>query len=113
RIASTVSGDNIQAGGTVDFILYDTNTCSGNIKYTQRITITAAMITSGVAVVPTTNYPGGAGTAVPGNPAWSAYRIDTLLADAAGTSVNYSWKVIYTPGSTDTVHVGRQSSCTT
>jgi len=114
-ISSSISGDNIQAGGTVDFFLYNDNSCgggTGTLKYSERHTLVAADISSGVATVSTRDYTGGAGTAPP-TLTWAAYRIDTLLTDAADTAVSYSWKVVYTPASGDTAHVGRQSSCTT
>lgn len=113
RIASSVAGDSILAGGTVDFLLYDSLTCTGTVRYSERITIAAGDLSSGVATVSTKNYPGGGGTAVPGQTAWAAFRISTNLTDAAGTAVNYSWKVVYTPATSDTVHLGRQSACST
>jgi hypothetical protein len=117
RIASSVSGDNILAGGTVDFFLYNNLTCTPgasdvNLKYSERVTIAAGDISSGVATVATHNWPGGGGVAPPSQ-TWAAFRIDTNLIDAAGSSVNYSWRVVYTPASGDTVHLGRRSACST
>ena len=111
QIKSSVSGDDIRAGGTVEFYLYDDATCSGTLKYSEKITLVAADITSGIATVSTHNYVNGGGTAPSGT--WAPFNITTLLGDAAGTTVNYSWKVIYQPAGTDTAHVGRQSSCST
>ena len=113
QIKSSIAGDNIQAGGTVDFFLYDNATCSGTLRYNERITLAAGDISGGIATVGTKNYPGGNGTGVPSNPAWAAYRIDTNLTDPAATTVNYSWKVVYSPAGSDTAHVGRQSACST
>jgi hypothetical protein len=110
-IASSVSGDNILAGGTVDFFLYPSADCTGTASYTERHTLVAGDISSGVATVGTVNYPNGGGTAVPSNPTWAVFRITTALTDAAGTSVNYSWKVVYTPAAADTVHQARQAGC--
>jgi hypothetical protein len=66
-----------------------------------------------VAGVSTKNYPGGAGTAVPGESAWAAFKISTASADAANSTKSFSWKVVYTPAASDTVHLGRQSACST
>lgn len=112
-IASSVSGDSIVAGGTVDFRLYESLTCTGTVRYSERVTIAAGDITGGVAGVSTKNYPGGAGTAVPGESAWAAFKISTASADAANSTKSFSWKVVYTPAASDTVHLGRQSACST
>ena len=106
RVASSV-GD-IQAGGTVTFTLYANATCTAglndvNVKYAQTITIATGDITSGVATVSTSNAGGNTNT---------GRTITTTKDDTAGTSVDYSWKVVYAPASTDTAHVGRQAGCT-
>ena len=115
-IKSSVSGDNVQSGGTVDFLLYNDDSCgggTGTLKYNERITLAAGDISGGVATVSTHNYQGATGFSnVPTKAAWAVYKIDTAVSDAAGTTVTYSWKVIYTPATSDTAHLGRQSSCT-
>ncbi len=109
QIKSSASGDSILAGGTVDFFLYDSATCSGTLRYNERVTLASGDISGGIATVSTKNYQGGNGTAVSGT--WSAFKITTLLTDAANTTVNYSWKIVYTPAAGDTAHLGRQSAC--
>jgi hypothetical protein len=101
----------LATGGTVDFFLYNSNNCTGTAKYAERFTIAAGDIdANGVAHETTHNYPNGGGTAPP-TFTWAAYPITTLVTDAAGSAVDYSWKVVYTPSSTDGAHLGRQSAC--
>jgi hypothetical protein len=117
QIKSTVTGDAILAGGTVDFFLYNNATClpgtaDANLKYSERVTIAAGHISGGVAEVNTSNYTGSTGVK-PGGGAVAPFSITTGYADAAASSSgSYSWKVVYTPAGSDQVHTGKQSACT-
>jgi len=105
-----VTGDNLGAGGTVDFTLYDTGTCTGNALYTERQTLTGGSHSEEVA---THNYTGSTAQ-TPGGATVTPYRDATGYADAAGSSIGpHSWKVVYTPAAADTAHVGSSSTCTT
>jgi hypothetical protein len=109
-ITSTVTGDNLGAGGTVDFTLYDTGTCTGNALYTERQTLTGGSHSEEVA---THNYTGSTAQ-TPGGVTVTPYRDPTGYADAAGSTLGpHSWKVVYTPAAADTAHVGSSSTCTT
>lgn len=113
-IKSTIASDNLAAGGTVDFFLYNNATCTAgsgnvNVKYTERRTLAGGTNSEEVS---TRNYPGSGAAAVP-NFTWSAFPISTGYDDLPGSSTNgYSWKVVYTPASADTAHTGKQSACT-
>jgi hypothetical protein len=112
-VSSTIAGDNLAAGGTLDFFLYNNATCTAgasnvNVKYTERRVLTGGANSEELS---TRNYPGSGASAVP-TFTWSAFAISTNYADAAGSSSgSYSWKVVYTPASSDTAHTGKQSSC--
>jgi hypothetical protein len=113
-VTSTISTDNLAAGGTLDFFLYNNATCSAgtgnaNVKYTERRTLAGDANSEQLG---TRNYPGSGASAVPGF-TWAPFVISTDYTDSAGSSSGaFSWKVVYTPGSTDTAHTGKQSSCT-
>ena len=92
-ITSSVAGDNLGAGGSVVFELWDSATCDGTLFYTETETLAGGAHSEEVSTSNTT---------VP---------ISTLYGDSAGTSVSYSWKVTYTPAAGDTAHTGIQSAC--
>lgn len=108
-VTSSINGTNLVAGGTVDFLLYDSNSCSGTVLYSERITLTTNNASEQVS---THNYPGGAGTEVPGQATWSAYGLMTGYLDLLDSTLGqFSWKVTYTPAASDTAHTGSSSMC--
>ena len=110
QIASSVVGDNLGAGGTVDFELYDSATCTGTVLYTERKTLTGG---SNSETVSTSNYASSAGV-TPSGGTVTPFAITTAYAGAADSVEGpYSWKVVYTPAIGDSAHTGRQSACTT
>lgn len=85
---------NLAAGGSVEFDLFDNSTCSGTAKYTETDTLTGGNPTETVTTDNTT------------------FAITTLFDDPAGSVAGpYSWRVVYTPATADTAHLGTQSSC--
>jgi hypothetical protein len=93
-ITSSVSGDLLEAGGSVVFTLYDTSDCTGAVIYTETETLTGG---SNAEEVGTSN---------------TTFAITTGYDDAAGSLAGpYSWKVVYTPAAGDTAHTGTQSAC--
>jgi hypothetical protein len=98
------------AGGTVDFFLYESANCTGTLKYEERRTLTGGANSEEVG---TSNWTGSTGVK-PGGDTVVPFSITTAYTDVAGSlSANYSWKVVYAPAATDTVHTGKQSACTT
>jgi len=115
-ITSTVTGDNLVAGGTVDFSLYNDASCgkapgTGTVQYSERQTLAGGTHSEQVR---THNYTdstakvaGGANTIV------TPFEITTLYADGADSVKGpYSWKIVYAPLATDSLHTGKQSFCT-
>jgi hypothetical protein len=91
-ISATIG--NLAAGGSVEFDLYDNATCSGTAKYTETDSVAGGNPTATV----TTNN--------------TTFAITSAFDDpAASTAGPYSWKVVYTPATADTAHLGTQSSC--
>ena len=107
-ITSSLAGDNLKAGGTIDWFLYDNATCTGTAKYSERYTILAADEANSIEKG-THNYPGSTAT-TPSGGTVTPYNITTGYADAANSTVGqHAWKVVYTP--TDSAHTGKQSAC--
>jgi hypothetical protein len=108
-ITSTVAGDNLGAGGTVDFTLHPTADCTGTALYSERQTLTGGTNSEEVT---THNYPGSTAQ-TPGGVTVTPYREDTDYDNPADSTVGpNSWKVVYTPTAGDTAHLGSQSACT-
>jgi hypothetical protein len=85
---------NLAGGGTVVFSLYGSSTCSGAVLYTETKNIAGGSPTEEVGTNNTT------------------FNITTGYADPANSTKSpYSWKVVYTPGASDTAHTGKQSVC--
>jgi len=114
-IASTVTGDSLANGGSVDFYLFANSTCTAgtdnvNILYAERFALGDNLGNSTVAF--TSNYTGADKSAPPGF-TWAAREITTDYADAADKTAplsgRYSWLVVYTPP--DSAHTGIQSAC--
>ena len=93
-ITSSVTGNNLPAGGTVVFRLYNSlANCqahgdtlnSGGLIYKQTVTLGAAAHSQNAATTNTT-------------------------VEVSSASATLYWRVTYAPG--DTAHVGRQSDCT-
>lgn len=102
---------NLVAGGHVDFFLYDNATCNGTLKYSERQNLSGGSPTEEVQ---THNYTGSTAVQPDGVTTVVPFSIDTLYTATAGSSTgSFSWKVVYTPLSTDKVHTGSSSSCTT
>ena len=98
-ITSTNNSFTLPAGGTVVFTLYDTATCTGNVKYTQTLVPQGGALTEELN---TTNTGSGAG----------GFKITTDYSDANPASKGpFSWKVVYTPPAG--AFLGKQSSCAT
>lgn len=96
-ITSTNNSFTLPAGGSVVFTLYDTATCTGNVKYTQTLVPQGGQLTEELS---TTNTGSGAGT----------FKITTDYTDANPASKGpFSWKVVYTPPAG--AFLGKQSSC--
>ena len=72
--------------------------CNGAVKYTESKSLTGGSQSEEVG---TTNGPT--------NP--NGYNITTDYPDPAGSTVTYSWQVVYTPP--DTAHSGSTSQCET
>jgi hypothetical protein len=109
-ITSTITGTKLGAGGTVDFTLYDTATCTGNVLYTERQTLAGGNQTEEVG---THNFSGSTAK-TPGGANVTAYLESSGYADAAGSTVGpNSWKVVYTPATGDTAHLSSSSTCQT
>jgi hypothetical protein len=93
-ITSSVTGDLLEAGGTVEFTLYATSDCSGTAFYTESVNLAGGSNSEEVSTDNTT------------------VAITTLYDDAADSdSGTYSWLVVYTPDASDTAHTGIQSAC--
>jgi hypothetical protein len=93
-ITSSVTGDDLEAGGTVDFYLYDNATCDGDSVYSEQATLTGGSHSEEVSTDNTT------------------FAVTTAYDDAADSVAGpYSWLVVYTPASGDTAHTGIQSVC--
>jgi hypothetical protein len=99
-ITSTNNSFNLPAGGTLVFTLYDTATCTGNVKFTES---TSGGLTGGNVSEEVTTHNTGTGTGM--------FRITTNYTDASTTTGTFSWKVVYTPPAG--AFIGIQSSCTT
>src|SRR5262249_36286796 len=99
---------NLGDAGTVDFSLFDNNTCTGTALYTEEVTLGSNLGTSTEAS--TSNYPGSSGVK-PGGGAVVPFRVTTAYADANTSKGPYYWKVVYTPAAADTAHTGKQSNC--
>jgi hypothetical protein len=100
---------NLGNSGTVDFFLFDNNTCTGTALYSEEVTLGSNLGTSTEAS--TSNYTGSSGVK-PGGGAVSPFRVTTAYADPAGSTKGpYYWKVVYTPAAADTSHTGKQSNC--
>lgn len=98
---ATVSSDvgNLGTGGSVAFSLYANISCSGTALYSETVSVAGGATSREVS---TSNAGSGA----------SGLTITSGYTDAAGSTKGpYSWKVVYTPGATDTAHTGTQSSC--
>jgi len=104
-ITSTAAGDLLAAGGTVEFTLYDTGTCTGNVLYKE--TKTNVVPAGGLhSKEVSTSNPGGGDTGT------ASYQETTAYTDGANSSIGpRSWKVVYTPP--DSAHLGSSSICTT
>jgi hypothetical protein len=108
-ISSTVAGDLLVAGGTVDFFLYGSSTCTGTILYEERVTLAGG---SNSEEVSTSNYSGSTGVETDGTTTVTPYLITTAYADAADSEKGtFYWKVVFTPDGEDTLHTGKQSVC--
>ena len=97
-ITSSVAGDNLGAGGSVVFGLYDNATCADpdgptGLVYTETKTLTGGANSETVGTNNTT------------------FEITTAFGDAADSVKAYSWKIVYTPAAADTAHTGKQSAC--
>ena len=93
-ITSSVATDNLAAGGTVAFKLYDTADCTGAVKFSENKTLTGGSNSEEVSTNNTT------------------FNITTNYGDGTdATTGRYSWEVVYTPAASDTAHTGKQSSC--
>ena len=112
-ITSSVAGNLLGAGGTVDFFLYNDGSCgagTGTLQYSERQTLAGG---SNSEEVGTHNYTGST-SKTPGGATVTPYRETTGYADTAGTVLGpFSWKVVYTPAASDTAHLGVSSTCTT
>jgi hypothetical protein len=108
-ISSTVTGDNLVAGGTVDFSFYTSSDCTGSAVYSERQTLAGGSHTEEVG---THNFSGSTAK-TPGNVTVTPYLENSAYTDASGSSVGGSWKVVYTPTAADTLHLGISSACTT
>ena len=104
-ITSTATGDLLAAGGTVEFTLYDTANCTGNVLYKE--TKTNVVPAGGLhSKEVSTSNPGGGDTGT------TSYQETTAYTDGANSSITgRSWKVVYTPP--DSAHLGSSSICTT
>ncbi|MFL5953891.1 MAG: hypothetical protein ACJ76I_07270 [Gaiellaceae bacterium] len=110
-IVSTISGDKLGAGGTVDFTLYNDATCggTGTAKYTEQQTLAGGANSEAVG---THNYTGSTASK-PGGGTVSPFEITTTRKDGANASTgSYSWKVVYKVAAGDGAHLGISSSCT-
>jgi hypothetical protein len=109
-ITSTVAGDLLVAGGTVDFFLYDNSSCTGTILYEEQVTLAGG---SNSEEVSTSNYAGSTGVETDGTTTVTPYLITTAYADAADSEKGtFYWKVVFMPDDEDTLHTGKQSVCT-
>jgi len=107
-ITSSLAGNNLGAGGTVDFTLYDTGTCTGTVLYTERQTLAGGANSEEVR---THNYTGSTATKPAGGTV-TPYEITTAYTDAANSVKGpMSWKVVYNVAAGDTGHTGKQSAC--
>jgi hypothetical protein len=103
-ITSSVAGDLLEAGGTVEFSLYGTSDCTGEVLYTETETLTGGANSEEVG---TSN---GDGVNDPPDP--PDFEVTTDYTDAADSEAGpFSWKVVYTPAAGDTAHTGIQSAC--
>ena len=103
-ITSTAAGDLLAAGGTVEFTLYATGTCTGTVLYKETKTnaIPAGLHSKELS----TSNPGGGDTGT------TSYQETSAYGDGANSSIGpRSWKVVYTPP--DSAHLGSSSTCTT
>ena len=98
---SATLGANLAAGGTVVFDLFASSDCSTASLYHQSITLTGGNPSETVSTT---------------NDVVTTFDIATAYADAANSTLPsatsvYSWRVVYTPATSDTAHLGIQSSC--
>jgi len=102
-ITSSISGNNLAAGGTIVFKLFQSangatasQNCAANgstgLLYTQTFTNQPAAAATSVTAS-TTNYPSNAG------------------AVAVSVADTVYWRVTYAPAAADTAHTGIQSAC--
>jgi hypothetical protein len=95
-ITSTNNSFTLPAGGSVVFTLYDTATCTGNVKYTETLVPQGGALTEELS----TSNTGGA----------TGFKITTGYADINPASKGpFSWKVVYNPPAG--AFLGKQSSC--
>ena len=108
-ITSSILDDLLGADGTVDFYLYDNDTCSGSTLYSEQQTLDGGSHSEEVA---TSNYPGSTAVEPDGTTTVTPYAVTTDYDDTAGSTAGpFYWKVVYTPDDTDTAHTGIQSAC--
>jgi len=94
QVSVAIGNGNLAANGTVVFSLYDNPTCTGTAQFAQTRTLTGGARTETVSTTNTT------------------FPITTSYDDTLGSTTGlYSWKVVYTPATSDTAHTGRQSTC--
>ena len=90
-ITSTIG--NLADGGSVAFSLYANATCVGTAVYSQTVGVAGGAPSREVSTTNTT-------------------KVVSDYTDASGSVKPYSWRIVYTPGTSDTAHTGKQSACT-
>jgi hypothetical protein len=106
--AISATSGNLGTGGKVTFSLYNNATCSteneGKLLFQQSVEVNDGKETEELS---TSNS--GVNTSEAGKPP-NGVTI-TSGYEEEGTKGPYSWKVVYTPSSTDTAHTGSESAC--
>ena len=75
------------------FSLYANATCVGTAVYSQTVAVAGGAPSREVSTTNTT-------------------KVVSDYTDASGSVKPYSWRIVYTPGTSDTAHTGKQSACT-